>query len=112
MSTSSEKDIFIGKNPGNFPLYLKSITPLASTRPRLVVYAHVASLERFKTKMQGERLKSQPLPHYNKNINHFNNFSSLIPKITIFVNLGLFPHFETVTIIRTWIKSHKYWRML
>ena len=32
--------------------------------------------------------------------------------ITIFVNLGLFRHFETVTYIRTWIKSHKYWRML
>jgi hypothetical protein len=32
--------------------------------------------------------------------------------IIIFVNLGLFRHFETVTNIRTWIKSHKYWRML
>ena len=32
--------------------------------------------------------------------------------ITIFVNLGIFWHFETVTNIRTWIKSHKYWRML
>jgi hypothetical protein len=32
--------------------------------------------------------------------------------ITIFVNLGFFRHFETVTNIRTWIKSHKYWRML
>ena len=31
--------------------------------------------------------------------------------ITIFVNLGLFRHFETVINIRTWIKSHKYWRM-
>jgi hypothetical protein len=29
-----------------------------------------------------------------------------------FVNLGLFRHFEIVTNIRTWIKSHKYWRML
>ena len=29
--------------------------------------------------------------------------------ITIFVNLGLFRHFETVTNIRTWIKSHMYW---
>jgi hypothetical protein len=27
---------------------------------------------------------------------------------TIFVNLGLFQHFETVTNIRTWIKSHRY----
>ena len=27
-------------------------------------------------------------------------------QITIFVNLGLFRHFETVTNIRTWIKSH------
>ena len=26
-------------------------------------------------------------------------------QITIFVNLGLFRHFETVTNIRTWIKS-------
>ena len=33
-------------------------------------------------------------------------------QITIFVNLGLFRHFETVTNIRTWIKSHWYWRML
>ena len=33
-------------------------------------------------------------------------------QITIFVNLGLFQHFETVTNIRTWIKSHRYWRML
>ena len=32
--------------------------------------------------------------------------------ITIFVNLGLFRHFETVTSIRTWITSHRYWRML
>jgi hypothetical protein len=31
---------------------------------------------------------------------------------TIFVNLGVFRHFETVTNIRTWIKSHRYWRML
>jgi hypothetical protein len=35
-----------------------------------------------------------------------------LPFITIFVNLGLFQHFETVTNIRTWIKSHRYWRML
>ena len=32
--------------------------------------------------------------------------------ITIFVNLGLFQHFETVTNIRTWIKSQRYWGML
>jgi hypothetical protein len=32
--------------------------------------------------------------------------------ITIFVNVRLFRHFEIVTNIRTWIKSHKYWRML
>ena len=32
--------------------------------------------------------------------------------ITIFVNLGLFRHFGTVTNIRTWIKLHRYWRML
>jgi hypothetical protein len=32
--------------------------------------------------------------------------------ITIFVNLGLFRQFETITNIRTWIKSHRYWRML
>ena len=33
--------------------------------------------------------------------------------ITIFVNLGVFWHSETVTNIRTsWIKSHRYWRML
>jgi hypothetical protein len=31
--------------------------------------------------------------------------------ITIFVNLGFFWHFETNSIIRTWIKSHIYWRM-
>jgi hypothetical protein len=37
------------------------------------------------------------------------NFYTLI---TIFVNLGLFQHFETVTNIGTWIKSHRYWRML
>ena len=35
-----------------------------------------------------------------------------IEVITIFVTLGLFRHFETVKNIRTWIKSHKYWRML
>ena len=34
------------------------------------------------------------------------------PSITIFVNLGHFRHFETVTTIRTWIKSHRYWRIL
>ena len=28
----------------------------------------------------------------------------------IFINLGFFWHFETFTYIRTWIKSHKYWR--
>ena len=28
------------------------------------------------------------------------------------INLGFFRHFETVTNIRTWIKSHKYWRLL
>ena len=32
--------------------------------------------------------------------------------ITIFINLGLFWHFEIAINIRTWIKSHKYWRML
>ena len=32
--------------------------------------------------------------------------------ITIFIKLGFFRHFETVTNIRTWIKSHWYWRML
>jgi hypothetical protein len=32
--------------------------------------------------------------------------------ITIFVNLGLFGHFETGTKIRTWMKSHRYWRMM
>ena len=35
-----------------------------------------------------------------------------LTKTIIFVNLGLFRHFETVTNIRTWIKSHRYWRML
>jgi hypothetical protein len=35
-----------------------------------------------------------------------------IVEITIFVNLGLFWHFETITNIRTWLKSHRYWRML
>ena len=35
-----------------------------------------------------------------------------VQNITIFVNLRFFWHFETVTNIRTWIKSHKYWRML
>jgi hypothetical protein len=32
--------------------------------------------------------------------------------VTIFVNLGFFLAFETVTNIRTWIKSHIYWRIL
>ena len=40
---------------------------------------------------------------------HINNLN---PNITIFVNLRLFRHFETVINIRTWIKSHRYWRML
>ena len=31
---------------------------------------------------------------------------------TIFIKLGLFWHFETITNIRTRIKSHRYWRML
>jgi hypothetical protein len=30
----------------------------------------------------------------------------------MFVNLGLSRHFETVTNIRTWTKSQRYWRML
>jgi hypothetical protein len=37
---------------------------------------------------------------------------TIIVSITIFVNLGFVRHFETVTNIRTWIKSHRYWRML
>ena len=32
--------------------------------------------------------------------------------ITIFVDLGLFRHFEIVINIWTWMKSHIYWRML
>ena len=32
--------------------------------------------------------------------------------ITILIRLGLFRHFETFRNIRTWIKSHRYWRML
>ena len=32
--------------------------------------------------------------------------------ITIVVNLGLCGHFEIVANIRTWTKSHGYWRML
>ena len=32
--------------------------------------------------------------------------------IIIFANLGLFRHFETIIHIRTWIKSHIFWRML
>ena len=32
--------------------------------------------------------------------------------ITMFVNLGFFWHFETITNIRTWIKSHRYWSIL
>ena len=44
----------------------------------------------------------------------YNNHSRLGSQqyITIFVNLGLFRHFETVSNIRTWIISHRYWRML
>ena len=37
---------------------------------------------------------------------------SKVSVITIFVNLGFFWHFETITNIRTSIKSHIYWRML
>lgn len=33
----------------------KSITPLVYYHPRIVVYAHVASLWRFKTKIQGRK---------------------------------------------------------
>jgi hypothetical protein len=40
------------------------------------------------------------------------HWDTLDDSITIFVNLGFFWHFETVTNIRTWIISHKYWRML
>jgi hypothetical protein len=43
---------------------------------------------------------------------HSSPDSSLRDRITILVNLGLFRHFETVTNIRTWIRSHRYWRML
>ena len=44
-------------------------------------------------------------------VSHFQlHFQSKI--ITIFVMLGLFRHSETVTNIKTWIKSHRYWRML
>ena len=46
---------------------------------------------------------------------HTNEMCSILlyfTLITIFVNLGLFRHFETVTNTRTWIKSHRYWRML
>ena len=37
---------------------------------------------------------------------------SVYASMNIFVILGLFRHFETVTNIRTWIKSHRFWRML
>ena len=43
------------------------------------------------------------------NINYWNHISLVI---TIFINLGLLQHFEKVTNIRTWIKSHIYWRLL
>jgi hypothetical protein len=49
---------------------------------------------------------------FRKITNHFQRNLSDVAKITIFVNLGLFRHFETVTNIRAWIKSHRYWRML
>ena len=39
-------------------------------------------------------------------------FFLCISCITIFVNSGMFWHFETVTNTRTWIKSHRYWRMV
>jgi hypothetical protein len=46
-------------------------------------------------------------------VNLFSFSSSFgIMLITMFINLRLFRHFETFTNIRTWIKSHKYWRML
>jgi hypothetical protein len=37
-------------------------------------------------------------------------FHHIMSFIIIFVNLGLFRHFEIITNIRTWIKSHRYWR--
>ena len=51
---------------------------------------------------QNEKLKDRFVWELNKTTSF----------ITIFVNLGLFWHFEIVTNIRTWIKSHRYWRML
>ena len=40
------------------------------------------------------------------------DFSLCFTFISIFVDLGFFLHFETVTNIKTWIKSQRYWRML
>ena len=42
----------------------------------------------------------------------YSDFDDILTSITIFVNLGIFRNFETVTNIRTWIESHKFWRML
>ena len=39
-------------------------------------------------------------------------FWATITRITIFVNLGFSRYIETIANIRTWIKSHRYWRML
>jgi hypothetical protein len=45
-------------------------------------------------------------------VNWGNDTCKLIMRHRYIVNLGLFWHFETITNIRTWIKSHRYWRML
>ena len=42
----------------------------------------------------------------------FFSFETNETLITMFVNVEFFRHFETVTNIRTWTKSHRYWRML
>jgi hypothetical protein len=83
-----------GSTSISYPILVRLRSPPDTPRmkgPPILVFLHL------KSKLERDR----PKPNFTKFVS-----------ITIFVNLGLFRHFETVTNIRTWIKWHRYWRML
>jgi hypothetical protein len=56
---------------------------------------------------QFKAIDSETLDTINSGVLHYPIYPSIVYTIvTIFVNLGLFRHFETVTNTRTWIKNH------